>query len=189
MQTLSIEGWGELATAFHAREPSWKEFVCHAIDEGMTVARDARAISPDLLATIRSIHAGIDAIAPPLRSGVVWADVSPENVLVDHSGGLVGLLDFESCIGAELCANLGYCFAAQLGTGFYDALRNAWVEEPTESHAARTELYTVVRAMRIAKFADRGPMPAGAPRPTVEQFLPGLRPAAESLRRWLEQRH
>jgi Ser/Thr protein kinase RdoA (MazF antagonist) len=188
LHTLAIEGWGELVTAWHARESSWEQFVCGAIDEGVVVARDSRALSPDLLVAIVSIRAGLGSIAPPERSGVVWADVSPDNVLIDRDGGLAGLLDFESCVGGELCTNLGYCLAAQMGTGFYEALRDAWGAEPTELEAARIELYAVVRAMRIAKFADRGPMPAGGPRPTVEAFLPGLRPAAESLRRRLEHR-
>jgi aminoglycoside phosphotransferase (APT) family kinase protein len=187
LHTVAIEGWGEPVTAWRARDTSWVGYVGRVIDEGMVVARKMRALPPDLLETVRSIRAGLGSIPPPERPGLVWADVSPDNVLIDPDGGLVGLLDFESCLVGELCANLGYCFAGQVGTGFYEALRAAWMEELTEAEAARIDLYPVVRAMRIAKFAH-GPLPTGLPRRSLEDLLPGLRPAAESWRRRLEQR-
>jgi aminoglycoside phosphotransferase (APT) family kinase protein len=187
LNTVAIEGWGELVTAWRARETSWVEFVGRVIDEGMAVANETRALPAELLETVRSIRAALGSIPPPERPGLVWADVSPDNVLIDPDAGVAGLLDFESCIGGELCANLGYCFAGQVGTGFYEALREAWMDEATEAEAARIELYPMVRAMRIAKFAH-GPLPTGRPRDSLEDLLPGLRPATERLRRRLEQR-
>jgi len=187
LHPVAIEGWGELVTAWRARDASWLEFVGRVIDEGMPVASKTRALPAELLETVRSIRAGLGSIPPPERPGLVWADVSPDNVLIDPDAEVVGLLDFESCSCGELCANLGYCFAGQVGTGFYEALREAWIEEATEAEEARTELYPVVRALRIAKFAH-GPLPTGRPRDSLEDLLPGLRPAAESLRRRLEQR-
>jgi aminoglycoside phosphotransferase (APT) family kinase protein len=187
LHTVSVAGWGELVSAWQAREAYWEAFVAGAIDEGLAAGHAFRALSPELMETVGAIRARLDAVAPPERSGVVWADVSPDNLVIEAEGGLAGLLDFESCIGGELCSNLGYCLAAHAGSGFYEALRDAWVED-IDRNAARVELYAVVRAMVIAKFAGRGSMPAGEPRPRVEDFLPGLLPAAESLRRRLQER-
>lgn len=188
LHAVAIDGWGELVTAWRARETSWGGYIRRAIDEGLAAGGALPDLSPGLLETIGFIRAGLHALTPPERSGLVWADLSPDNVLTDRDGGFVGLLDFDTCIAGELCAHLGYCSAAHLGSGFYEALRHAWRQQPTEEEAARTELYSVVRAMVIAKFACRGPLPTGVPRRPLEKLLPGLRPAAESLHARLEHR-
>ena len=185
LHSLDIDGWGELVTSTSARDTSWSELASRALDVGLSASRRSGALSSDLLADLARVRDRLDRFAAPTRGGLVWADVKPDNILVNERGDLAGLLDFESCIGGELCANLGYCFASHAGTSFFEALSRAWAPAPGEE-PARPELYAVVRAMLIAQFAAKeDPLPGGLRRRTVEDFLPGLRPAVERLRQRL----
>ncbi len=183
--TVPIEGWGELVTGRRARDDSWEQLLARAFEEGLATAQRSQTLEAGLIRALLDLRGSLAALPPPQGGGLVWADVSPENVLVDEVGNLTGVLDFESCVGGASCANLGYCLASHFGTGFYESLRDAEEVEESSVFASHTELYAVIRALLIAQFAAPGPMPGGLPRKPVEEFLPGFRPATENLRRRL----
>ncbi|HOV66529.1 MAG TPA: phosphotransferase, partial [Bacillota bacterium] len=114
--------------------------------------------------------------------GLVWGDVSPTNILVDRSGQLMGLLDFEGALAGDVVLNLGYCFASRYTSEFYRTIRSAWGAPTSDELCTRIELYAVLRGMRITKYAHNRNLPTGQPRMPIEELLPGFVVAASRLR-------
>jgi aminoglycoside phosphotransferase (APT) family kinase protein len=181
LHALRIEGYGELLSAWLARHESWAAFVREAFDEGLASPACSQ-LPGGLVDDLVAIRRRLDRLPPPGASGLVWGDVSPTNALIDSGDRLVGLLDFEGCLGGDAAMNLGCCLAGHLGTGFYEAIREAWPDLLTEEESARVALYAVVRGMRLVKYHHRPRLPTGRARTPLAELLPGLGPAAADLR-------
>jgi aminoglycoside phosphotransferase (APT) family kinase protein len=180
LQTITVTGYGELVEANTACFATWQSFVSRTFTEGFQGAARA-GLWPDGMRadmeTVLRYAMSRPSVGPPV---LTWGDVSPEHILLDSSNHIIGLLDFESGMAAEFLLNLGYCYARYGGTRFFEAFHHAWKPPTDEEQKARVSLYVVLRAMRIAKFADM-PLPTNHPRMSIIQLLPGLRPAINHL--------
>ena len=180
LNTIPVEGFGELITATQAHNKSWIGFLHKSLVEGLDVARQHSTLSPDLIVNVGIILDHLDNLRLPSDGGLVWGDVSPANVIVNENDQVAGLIDFEGALGGDVALNLGYCFAGYYPSGFYEAVLAGWPETITQELLLRIELYAVVRGMRIAKYAHKS-LPGGKSRIPVEEFLPGFASAATRL--------
>jgi hypothetical protein len=91
-----------------------------------------------------------------------------------------GLIDFESCLSGDPLTTLGYCFAAHGNDPLCGALLNAWPETLDTAAWERILFYSILRALRLAPYADR-PLPTGHPRDPLLQIFPGVKLALDML--------
>jgi aminoglycoside phosphotransferase (APT) family kinase protein len=167
---LEISGYGELVTATQARFGTWAEFLEATVAESSSTAER----TPMGMETMTGLLAFGQEAAGALRdrkSVLAWGDVSPENILLDASDRVAGLVDFEGAMAADFSLTLGYCYARYFGTPFFEALRNVW---PVKEDQRVLDFYALLRALRLARFAGLQ-MPTGHPRQSLDQVLPGYR--------------
>jgi len=182
MSTIAVQGYGDLLNAQQARYDSWYTFLHRSIEEGIETAAQYGILSQGLFADVASILDALKRLVPGFNGGLVWGDVSPTNILVDRSGQLMGLLDFEGALAGDVVLNLGYCFASRYTSEFYRTIRSAWGAPTSDELCTRIELYAVLRGMRITKYAHNRNLPTGQPRMPIEELLPGFVVAASRLR-------
>jgi aminoglycoside phosphotransferase (APT) family kinase protein len=181
---IPMLGFGDVLSEKQARSGSWQEFVRDAFEHGLAAARDGNVLEKPLLEAISAIQSNLDRFEGRERGVLAWGDLSPENVIVDQHRRLVGLVDFEGVVAAELDLGLGFMRARYGGTAFCRAMTYNWPEN--RSGQPRVALYVLVRALRLLRHA-REPLPTGLARDPIEVFLPNLRSAATEVSAWLKQ--
>jgi aminoglycoside phosphotransferase (APT) family kinase protein len=179
MGEIPIEGWGELADAWHGRSPSWAAFLAQTCEEGI-VSNKKGILSNDRMDQLCSVCEGITVFAPPPNPGLALGDLSSDNIIVNDKGVLCGFVDFESTLIADPLLSLGYLCARDPQSRFYQALVAAWPGGVDTSTRKRVDLYAVVRLLRILKYATQ-PLPTGLPRMPLDVFFPGAMHALVTL--------
>ena len=181
---LSMTGFGDVLGQYHARSVSWQEFVRDAFDGGIRSARTNDVVDKPLIEALELIRSRLDRFEGPDRAVLAWGDLSPENVIVDRNRRLVGLVDFEGVVAAEIDLGLGFLRARYGGTAFCAAMTYNWplgqIRQPGVA------LYVLVRALRLLRHG-REPLPTGLARDPVEVFLPNLRSAVTEVSEWLNR--
>jgi aminoglycoside phosphotransferase (APT) family kinase protein len=179
LHQLACGGFGDLIDGQTAACVTWRSFLEHSVRTGLdSVRRDAR-VKPGRLAAIERLSFEVTATVEEPAAGLVWSDVSLENILVDESGRIIGLIDFESMLSGDPTLSLGYCFAAYGQHEFLKSLMRAW---PGAGEVApeRIQQYAMLRWLRLVRFANE-PLPTRAPRLPAGRVLPGAEAAIEKL--------
>ena len=177
---IALEGFGELLDGQRAKLNSWSEFLEQTCHTGIVSARRYGLFSERDICNLESLLPELTSL-PPLQSGrLVWGDISLENLIVEKDGSIAGILDFEGALSGDHLVNLGFCHARCYGTGFFEALIRAWPERFSEDQQRNIKLYSLLRALRLAKFAHL-PLPTGVPSDRIINVLPGFGPALYDL--------
>lgn len=180
LQSLTIEGAGEIVTSRAARNSSWDTFVEDAMFAGLVSIKNYKLLEPSLTSEIeRVICAG-----PPAHASVtqrlIWGDINFGNILVNEDGRISGLIDFESCLGGDPLATLGYAAAIHGTEPFFSEFRQAWPQTLSVEEENLIAWYTLLRALRLACYAHL-PLPTGRPRDPLVHIVPGIIPALRRL--------
>jgi aminoglycoside phosphotransferase (APT) family kinase protein len=178
--SLGVTGYGELVDSQTGRYDSWAEFMETSLSEGISDAARHGSLPLEVIRQVDSIRASLKCFDPPERPTLAWGDILTNNLLIDKGESLVGIVDFEGTLAAEHALNLGYCRAAyglsaQLSRYLMEASEGKLEPDPD-----RLNLYTVLRGVRVARFAHL-PLPTGHRRRPVVTLFPGVHPAARAL--------
>lgn len=102
---------------------------------------------------------------------LVWSDISRDNIIVKN-GILSGFVDFEGCMYGDPILPLGYLFAIEGNSKFYQDINSEF-----KKHCAFTEemilFYCLFRIFRIAEYLAL-PLPTGITRDSVTKYFKGL---------------
>jgi aminoglycoside phosphotransferase (APT) family kinase protein len=177
---LSVLGYGDLVAADRARFDSLSDFFARSFAQGLKTAEESQLWPREMIEKLWSIARKIGTRVQENRVGLTWGDLSVENILIDPNNGVAGLVDFEGVIAANPLLNLGYAYARYYPSAFFDALARAWQAPLNKSQWHSIHFYCVLRAVRLAQFAAE-PLPTGHSRTTIEDLLPGFRPAITAL--------
>jgi hypothetical protein len=178
---LNVAGFGDLNSAGAANCDTWRNFIEHSFFEGLPIALQVGRISKGLAKDLEFILHKLDSFKAP-ESAVAWGDMSPSNIILDRNDRLVGIIDFEGALAAEMALSIGYLKAGFDGTFFCRSIENIALSDAIEP--TRRDLYVIVRALRILKHGAR-PLPLGRSRDPIDKFLPGFFPAVNRLCRVL----
>jgi len=179
--SIDFAGYGELVDAAQAKDPSWSTFLQRSIETGIGAISAYALCGESVTESLKAITGNVldrRGISPPPH---LWGGFSLDNILVNDSGDVVGLIDFESCLSGDPLATLGYCQAFYWGQPFSTDLFNAWRDRLGPVDRDRLLLYTILRALRLAPYAHR-PLPTGYPRDPLAVICPGFLPAVAELR-------
>jgi aminoglycoside phosphotransferase (APT) family kinase protein len=180
LEKVGVIGYGDFVDGRTAGHSSWALFLRKSFFEGIASARQHGLLPQKVILELGFIAGKLEKFETEMPSVLVWGGISLENIIIGSRNHVRGLLDFESALAGDMLVNLGYCLAQYHETAFFESLACAWPETLTEHHWTRMELYAVLRALRIVKFAHR-PLPTGEVRTPIEQLLPGFRWALEKL--------
>lgn len=169
---LPVVGHGDLVSATAARFTTRRDFFQTVISEAEPGVTGSNWEPGAFTRLTRWLNEAALAV-PEGQPVLAWGDLSPENILLDPHDRIAGIIDFEGTMAGNFCLTLGYAYARLMDTRFFDALRRIWpgAGEPNIDRA--TEVYAVLRALRLARFANT-PMPTGCARRPLGQVLPGF---------------
>jgi aminoglycoside phosphotransferase (APT) family kinase protein len=177
---IPVLGYGDLVAADRARFDSLPDFFARSFAQGLKTAEDNRLWPRETIESLRTIAGGPGTSTQENRVALTWGDLSAENILIHPNNEVAGLVDFEGVIAANRLLNLGYAYARYYQSAFFDALARAWPDPLHKSQWHSIYFYCVLRAVRLAQFAAE-PLPTGHSRTTIEDLLPGFRPAISAL--------
>ncbi len=186
LEQIPVTGCGDLVSADHARFDSLREFLNRSFAEGLIAAERSRLWREEIIDDLRAISRAVDKWPEHKPVVLTWGDISTENILLRTEDEVAGLVDFEGVIAADRLLNLGYADAWYHGSAFFEALVRAWDRPLDENQWQRIHLYTIVRGLRLARFADVL-LPTGLSRTPIEELLPGFYPAVRALAKELSQ--
>lgn len=185
LERVRFEGRGELVSSAAADHRSWVEFVRESSRSGLSALRKHRLLDESLIEQIVSLLNATDRFRIPDDNCLVWGDINFTNILVDSSGHLTGLVDFESCLSGDPTATIGYCFAAHGNQPFCAMMVDRWSDRIGRAQRDLVLFYAIVRSLRLARYAHRA-LPTGRSRDPLCEIFPGLQLAIRKLATCLE---
>src|SRR5205823_5289872 len=119
------------------------------------------------------IIAGFDGV-------LAWGDLATTNILVDETGRLTGLVDFESSFVLDSTLSVGYLYGMNPEHPLIHALLDVGRASGSVFVDEKLKLCAALRAVRMAKFAHRD-LPSGELQHPIQDVLPGAIRAVEQL--------
>lgn len=173
LASLEVSGWGDMKSAVCADCDTWRAFVFSLnLSQLYPNAPSWLVKATDKLRWIAETRVA------PLRSTLVWTDLSPENIIVNEKGHFIGLIDLESVMALEPDATYGYLDARYRFTRFHQFFTSPFLIG-AKSQDLRS-IYALIRALRILPHRLE-PLPAGGVRDPLHIFLPGLEEACKNV--------
>jgi aminoglycoside phosphotransferase (APT) family kinase protein len=177
---ISVVGYGDLLNAFSAQFASFEEFVESALLEGVYNARRHHLLPTNCLDKLENLRGKLGGLVREAPGVLAWGDIALDNILVNDRDSLAGLVDFEGALSGEPLLNLGYCYSRYGPNTFFETLKDNWLRPLNEADVRRIDLYAVLRALRLLKFAHE-PLPYGQARTPITELLPGFPLALQGL--------
>jgi aminoglycoside phosphotransferase (APT) family kinase protein len=187
LNEIEIDGFGDLVDSGRAKFGSWLSFVERTFVDGIAFARAQDVLPRILLDQVELIGQHLERFTYSGPPSLSWGDVSPGNVIIGEGDEIAGLIDFEGVLSGDFHLSLGFLRARYAGSSFYKTVAESWPDGHDEATSARSALYVIVRALRLASFALE-PLPTGIQRDRLETFLPGLNDAVDESLRWIGER-
>ena len=97
---------------------------------------------------------------------LVWSDLGMDNIIVDERGRLVGFVDFEGLIGANVNLGIGYLQAHENNSDFVVRLMKIM----PELEKWEVDFYAMMRYLRILPYTH-SPLPNGTKRDNLNQYM------------------
>ncbi len=181
MAGITMTGYGDLQDSHTSKRASWRGFLEDAFRQGIAAVQRLALLPLDLIERLQKVEGCSDSFPVSPAPGLVWSDVSTDNILVDSDGRLMGLIDFESCLAGDPLLCLGYCAALYGRGGLTQLLTSAWRPPLGLAENAWMDLYAVVRVLRIAPYHANKFLPCGAAFAPLLQTFTGFEAALRRL--------
>jgi aminoglycoside phosphotransferase (APT) family kinase protein len=186
---VEFAGYGDVIDGRRAGSATWAGFIEAAIRDGVAAVKNMALLPSSSTAALGRLAEQIPEILVAVPPRLVWADVSPGNVLVNDDGRLEGLIDFEGVLSGDGLLALGYCQSLFDRRELLMDLAHAWSTPLGPAEWRRIDLYAVVRALRNAPFYVHPLLPTGGRRSPLPMVYPGLEPAIRRLTNQLFPTH
>ena len=101
---------------------------------------------------------------------LVWSDLSMDNIIVDQKGSLVGFVDFEGLMGADVHLGIGYMQAHENNSDFAQRI----ISLMPDMDEKKIDVYALLRYMNILPYTHLD-LPNGEKRQNINQYLSYVR--------------
>ena len=101
---------------------------------------------------------------------LVWSDLSMDNIIVDQKGSLVGFVDFEGLMGADVHLGIGYMQAHENNSDFAKRI----ISMMPDMDEKKIDVYALLRYMNILPYTHLD-LPNGEKRENINQYLSYVR--------------
>lgn len=179
---IEFKGAGEITNCVTAHNCSWESFVEHSMRAGLDAVRQHAMLDSARVDQLsRIVDRGVKGQAR-FNNRLIWGDINFSNIVIDANNRVAGLIDFESCLSGDPLATLGYFFAAQGHNFLLAEILRMWPEKLSEQGRETMLIYSLLRALRLARFAHL-PLPTGYARDPLNEIFPGMKYAIDELSR------
>ncbi len=165
-----VQGFGFLLTGEGPRS-SWPFFLLDAVDRGalyLSNIKELDGLTINMLLNFARNQINHIHIERPC---LIWSDFSPGNIIINHHQ-LAGFVDFEGCVSGDPVMALGYLFAIEGHSDFFEAVMLNYKKYFDVSYE-RIIFYTIIRLFRLSKyFTDT--FPTGIKRDPLMDYFKGM---------------
>jgi len=165
-----VEGFGFLLTG---EQPftSWKDFLVDSVNRGrlyLSSIKEFDQCTIDRLvafATQQIEHLHLE------KPCLVWSDFSQGNIII-HNNQLAGFVDFEGCVSGDPVMALGYLFAIEAHSAFFESMWLQFKKQYAITYE-RIVFYTIIRLFRLSKYYHVA-FPTGINRDPLMVYFKGI---------------
>ncbi|EMV7407623.1 TPA: phosphotransferase family protein [Enterobacter soli] len=180
ISSLKIKNYGDLENGFNAYYTEWDRFVTESIKNGRDGLYKSNIIPRNIFLKVEDfITSKLNNNIKP-ESCLIWGDTSIDNILVNRTGEISGIIDFESCLSGPSNCTIGY-FIDTLNPKLktHELLAGYLLDK---SKVDNDEIYSfsLLRAYRLAEFISI-PLPTGRQRDMLIDIFPGLKWVSDFL--------
>ena len=101
-----------------------------------------------------------------IKPMLVWSDLGMDNIIVNTNGRLVGFVDFEGLMGADINLGIGYLQAHENNSDFVVRL----MKMLPELEKGEVDFYAMMRYLRILPYTHL-PLPNGTKRDNLNYYM------------------
>lgn len=173
LSKVSCTKFGPLDIGLNGTYESWKSFLFDSLATGKSFLKK----HSDLKSTLIS---RFDAPFPNeenqscTKSDLVWLDFHPENIIVNDSNKLEGFIDFEEVVSGDLKMALGYLFAREGSSEFFQEVYKEYSNIDESIILKQVEEYAFIRLCRIAPYL-KFDLPSGKKRDSLFIVFKGIK--------------
>ncbi len=178
ISSQEVEGFG-FSFLSSKKYDSWREFLQEYIDRGNFHLRENKLFDEFTIESILGFAKKQIKQINIERPRFIWCDFSQGNIIINKNK-LAGFVDFEGCVFGDPVIALGYLFAIEGNSKFFDAIINCYRKHANVDYE-RILFYAIVRLLRFSKYVNN-PFPTGIKRDPVPDYFKGLPIAIEYIK-------
>ena len=165
-----VQGFGFLLTAEGPRS-SWQIFLLDALDRGTRYLSAIEELDQTTIDVLLDFVQKKISLVHIEKNCLVWSDFSPGNIIINHNH-LAGFVDFEGCVSGDPLMALGYLFAIEGHSYFFEAVMTGYKKYFSVSYE-QVIFYTLIRLFRLSKYFTHS-FPTGISRDPLLAYFKGV---------------
>ena len=178
ISTRQVEKFGFLSMN-EKKYDNWKEFLQNYIDQAGYYLLENKVFDESVIVLLldfaRKQFENINIKSPSFT----WCDFSQSNIII-KAGNLSGFIDFEGCVAGDPLIALGYLFAIEGNSLFFNAISSNYKKHYSFSYE-QILFYAIIRLFRLSKYINNL-FPTGIRRDPLTVFYKGLPIAVDYIK-------
>ena len=173
-----VQGFGFLLLA-EGTFPHWKDFLLDAVARGSLHLSAIKEFDQSTITALLDFAKKQIAQLHFENPCLVWSDFSQGNIII-HNKNLAGFVDFEGCVSGDPLMSLGYLFAIEGHSVFFESV---WLYYKKHFEATFEQIifYTIIRLFRLSKYFNNT-FPTGINRDPLMVYFKGVPIAVEYVK-------
>jgi hypothetical protein len=173
LSRVSCNKFGPLDIGLNGKYESWKSFLFDSLANGKPYLKKHSELNSSLISNLNSSFPN-DQNQACVKSDLVWLDFHPENIIVNDSNKLEGFIDFEEMVSGDLKMALGYLFAREGSSNFFQEVYREYSNTDNSIILKEVEQYAFIRLCRIAPYL-KFDLPSGKKRDSLFVVFKGIK--------------
>lgn len=158
-----------IVTEQEVRYATWDIFLRDTVMVGLENLKSSGVVTSKQL---HSISKFVGSHKPnQLHYGMAWGDLKSENIIANE-GKLAAILDLESCFYGDPLISLGYLYARESTSPFYQSIAKSFGSFLPFTNED-IYFYALIRLLRISQYLKK-PLPTGKSRDPITNYFKGI---------------
>ncbi|KAB1159466.1 phosphotransferase [Tenacibaculum aiptasiae] len=173
LSKIKCNNFGPLENELTAKHNCWEEFLIDSYKNSEIYLTNNKELKNDLLK-----HYNFSLIKgnnnKEKLNNLVWLDFHPENIIINDLNRLEGFIDFEEVISGDLKMALGYLYAREGSSDFFNEVYKEYLKKDNTITIKKIEEYSFIRICRIAPYLNLD-LPSGKKRDPLLNVFKGIK--------------
>jgi len=170
---ITFPGYGSI-TDENKLKRSWLEFLVENIQSNFNNLINTGLFTTRTLENIKVFMEENSQVNKTSVSQLVWSDFNADNIIIENKH-LSGFIDFEGTIGGDPLLAIGYLFAIEGDSLFFQSIMGSMNLYPSFDKE-NVIFYSMIRLFRLVKHINE-PLPTERSRVPILNFLKGIDPS------------
>lgn len=173
LSKIKCNKYGPLEIGLNGKYESWKAFLFESLSNGKSFLKKHSQLNSNFISMFDSVFTNQTNLTDNEKQ-LVWLDFHPENIIVNDSNKLEGFIDFEEVVSGDLKMSLGYLYAREGSSEFFQKIFNKYSKKDSTILLKDIENYAFIRLSRIAPYLKLD-LPSGKKRDSLFKVFKGIK--------------